>query len=172
MTNRLKFTKPAKKFTEATPIGCGRLGATVYGDTGTERIALNEDTLWSGCGRDKNNPSAEYLAAARKAVYDGDIVGAEEIVNRYMLGDMSETYLPFGDLFVELPKGEATGYLRTLDMENGVVYTEYDVDGMHLRETCFASYKSQVVSVRFDFSRPADIKASLSSLLRHSVSSG
>ena len=91
MKNRLVFTKPADAFTEASPLGCGRLGATVYGRTGVERIALNEDTLWSGCGRDKNNPSAGYLASVRKAMYDGDVVKAEDIANRYMLGDMSET---------------------------------------------------------------------------------
>ena len=170
MKNRLKFTKPAEAFTEASPIGCGRLGAMVYGIPGRERIALNEDSLWSGCGKDKNNPSAEYLVAARKAVYDGDIKEAEEIVNRKMLGDMSETYLPFGDMYITLPEGETSGYLRTLDIENGVAYIEYDTGDMHIKETCFASYRSQIISVRFDFSKPASLEASLTSQLRYKVS--
>ena len=167
MKNRLVFTKPADAFTEASPLGCGRLGATVYGRTGVERIALNEDTLWSGCGRDKNNPSAGYLASVRKAMYDGDVVKAEDIANRYMLGDMSETYLPFGDLYIKLPGGETEGYSRTLDIEHGVAVTEYDAGGTHVTETCFCSYRSQLISVRFDFSKQSSLEASLSSQLRY-----
>ncbi len=169
MKNKLVFSRPAEKFTEASPVGCGRLGAMVYGIPGRERVALNEDTLWSGCGKDKNNPSAEYLAAARKAVYDGDIVGAEEIANRYMLGDMSETYLPFGDLFITLPDGETAGYSRTLDMENGVVTAEWTAGGVGIKETCFASYHAQLIAVRFDFSEPSSLKAELSSQLRFGI---
>ena len=38
----------AGEWLEAVPIGNGRLGGMVYGGVTTERIGLNEDTLWSG----------------------------------------------------------------------------------------------------------------------------
>ncbi len=33
---------------EALPLGNGRLGAMVFGGTGTEHLQLNEETLWTG----------------------------------------------------------------------------------------------------------------------------
>ena len=44
----LWYRQPAKEWTEAMPLGNGRLGAMVFGGVAEERIALNEDTLWSG----------------------------------------------------------------------------------------------------------------------------
>lgn len=32
----------------ALPVGNGRLGAMVFGNTDTERLQLNEDTVWAG----------------------------------------------------------------------------------------------------------------------------
>ena len=48
MEHILNYEKEASYFEEALPIGNGRLGAMVYGKTDTEKISLNEDTLWSG----------------------------------------------------------------------------------------------------------------------------
>ena len=44
----LWYDKPSEKWTDALPLGNGRLGAMVFGGTDHERIALNEDTLYSG----------------------------------------------------------------------------------------------------------------------------
>ena len=51
---KLWYEQPAKVWTEALPIGNGRLGAMIYGKTDKEIISLNEDTLWSGYPRDIN----------------------------------------------------------------------------------------------------------------------
>ena len=45
---RLWYRQPAVAWTEALPVGNGRLGAMVFGGTATERLQLNEDTLWTG----------------------------------------------------------------------------------------------------------------------------
>ena len=50
--------KPAKVFTESTPLGNGRLGALDYGGTETEEIALNEDSLWSGSVQNADRTNA------------------------------------------------------------------------------------------------------------------
>ena len=44
----LLYREPAKEWVEALPVGNGRLGAMVFGGIATERLQLNEDTLWSG----------------------------------------------------------------------------------------------------------------------------
>lgn len=70
MENMLYYKKSAKYFEEALPLGNGRMGAMVFGGTKTERIALNEDSLWSGYPKDNNNKSAhEYLEKVRSAVF-------------------------------------------------------------------------------------------------------
>ena len=48
----LWYRRPAKVWTEAVPIGNGRLGAMIFGGIEGERIQLNEDTLWGGGGSD------------------------------------------------------------------------------------------------------------------------
>src|ERR1700737_595987 len=44
----LWYAHPAREWVEALPIGTGRLGAMVFGGVESERLQLNEDTLWSG----------------------------------------------------------------------------------------------------------------------------
>ena len=45
---KLWYKQPARQWMEATPLGNGRLGAMIFGGIKTEKIALNEITLWSG----------------------------------------------------------------------------------------------------------------------------
>src|SRR5687767_14839178 len=49
-TSRLSlwYDKPSEKWTDALPLGNGRLGAMVFGGTDREHLQLNEDTLYSG----------------------------------------------------------------------------------------------------------------------------
>ncbi|MBW7458615.1 glycoside hydrolase family 95 protein, partial [Paenibacillus sepulcri] len=69
---KLTYDIPARLWTEALPVGNGRLGAMVFGGVDTERIGLNEDTLWSGGPQDWNNPLArEALDEIRQLVADG-----------------------------------------------------------------------------------------------------
>jgi len=61
--NILWYREPATTWNEALPIGNGRLGAMVFGGVPAERIQLNEDTVWAGEKRDRNNPEgAKNLA--------------------------------------------------------------------------------------------------------------
>ncbi len=54
----LWYTHPAARWTEALPIGNGRLAAMVFGKTDDERIQLNEDTIWPGSRKNRDNPNA------------------------------------------------------------------------------------------------------------------
>ena len=44
----LWYTQPAAAWEEALPLGNGRTGAMVFGGVQTERLQLNDNTLWSG----------------------------------------------------------------------------------------------------------------------------
>ncbi|MEX2428802.1 MAG: glycoside hydrolase N-terminal domain-containing protein [Bacteroidales bacterium] len=43
--NKLWYNQPAKEWTEALPVGNGRLGAMVFGNPDTERIQFNEESF-------------------------------------------------------------------------------------------------------------------------------
>ena len=45
---RMIYDKPIEIWNDAIPLGNGRLGAMVCGNTGAVRIQLNEDSLWYG----------------------------------------------------------------------------------------------------------------------------
>ena len=54
----LRYESPAENWDQALPVGNGRLGAMVFGNPLYERLQLNEDSIWSGGKRNRNNGSA------------------------------------------------------------------------------------------------------------------
>jgi alpha-L-fucosidase 2 len=69
---KLWYTEPAKQWTEALPIGNGRLGAMVFGGTAEDRYQLNEDSLWSGQPHDyAHDGAAQYLPQIRQLLFEG-----------------------------------------------------------------------------------------------------
>ena len=81
-TLTLHYDKPASTWTEALPIGNGRLGAMVFGKVNEELIQLNEATLWSGGPVTGNvNPGAfDQLAQVRKELTAGDYAAASDVL--------------------------------------------------------------------------------------------
>ena len=55
----LHYDAPAKAWTEALPIGNGRLGAMVFGGVARDHLQLNEETLWAGGPYSPANPEAQ-----------------------------------------------------------------------------------------------------------------
>ena len=68
---QLWYKQPATVWTEALPVGNGRLGAMVFGGVNKELLQLNEATLWTGGPVQTNvNPgSKSYLPLVREALY-------------------------------------------------------------------------------------------------------
>ena len=169
---RLWYEKPAAAWVEALPIGNGRLGAMVFGDPRHERLALNEDTLWSGGPTSWNNPDAKtWLPKVREAVFAGRYAEANELAKK-MQGPYNQSYLPLGDLLVdfEVP-GPPESYRRELDLDRAVATTTFRVGGvLHTREA-FASFPDQVVVLRVSADRPGQVsfRARLTSRLRHTT---
>lgn len=63
---KLQYTVPANIWTDALPIGNGRLGGMIFGGVQQERIQFNEDTLWSGPPVDGNNPNAKEVLRQKR----------------------------------------------------------------------------------------------------------
>jgi alpha-L-fucosidase 2 len=152
----LHYDKPASTWTEALPIGNGRLGAMVFGNVADELIQLNEATLWSGGPVATNiNPGAfAKLAPARAALADGDYAAANKLV-RTMQGLYSESFAPLGDLKLHQELGAATtAYHRDLDIATGVATTTFSVDGVRYKREVFASAPGQLIVLRLSADQP------------------
>lgn len=173
MNNRLWYTRPGTCFNESLPIGMGRMGAMLRGDASHERIAMNEDSLWSGFLCDKNNKdAAKYLPEIRELMFSGRTIEAEEIINRYTLGNMCETYLPFCDVDIEIDGDEISEYKRELDLARGVFKMTCKKNGESFSEEAFASYPDELIVLRLCSAVPRNFKFTVSSKLRHSVEYG
>lgn len=165
MSNRLYFNKNAKYFEESLPVGNGRIGGLVFGNLKKERIALNEDSLWSGYPKDLNKKDAhKYLDDVRNAIFAKDYAKAKEILNRDMHGNWSDCYLPFGDLIIEYADAPKSNYKRTLDLTTGVAKTETS----GFCETVFVSHPAQLMVVNIKSTKGVSFSVSLDSQLNHS----
>ena len=168
--------KNSTALTHALPIGNGRLGAMIHGGISTERLMLNEDSMWSGEYVDAANPKApEALADIRRLLFEGKPIEAQQAVHQRFAGKSVGqeggnafdqpfgSYQTLGDLFLDfnIDDSGATGYRRDLDIRKGIATTKFTVNGVdHLREI-FASHPDQAIYVRVKTSKPIDFKVRL-----------
>ena len=89
--HRLWYNKPAKIWTDALPIGNGRLGAMIYGGVAQDQIQFNEETLWTGKPRNYNRKGAsQHLAEIRRLLAEGKQKEAETLAEAEFMGLKSE----------------------------------------------------------------------------------
>lgn len=89
--HHLWYNKPAQKWTDALPIGNGRIGAMIYGGVAQDHIQFNEETLWTGEPRNYNKKgAAKYLAEIRKLLFEGKQKEAEALAEAEFMGIKSE----------------------------------------------------------------------------------
>ena len=153
----LKYSKPAKHFEEALPLGNGQLGAMVYGDTQNERISINHDTLWSGKPGDVFVEGAyESNERAKALVNEGKRYEAQREIEENFTGKWLSSYMLLGNLYIkrEGASGVTTKYLRTLDMENSIVRVSYTEDGIDFEREYFVSFPDNCMMVKLKSSKP------------------
>ncbi|MFE5320890.1 glycoside hydrolase N-terminal domain-containing protein [Paenibacillus sp. NPDC056579] len=166
---KLQYTKPAKEWTEALPIGNGRLGAMIFGAVEQERIELNEDTLWSGGPKDWNNPEAlASLPEVRRLLDEGRYREAD-LACKNMMGPYTQSYLPFGTLRLSFEHGSvAAAYERELCLEEALARVQFVVGAVRYTREMISSFPDQVMAIRLTCSEPGMLSftAKLDSKLR------
>jgi alpha-L-fucosidase 2 len=160
----LWFNKPAGKWTDALPIGNGRLGAMVFGGVPAERLQLNEDSLWSGSPRQWNNPAAkQHLPEVRRLVLEqADYTGADSVC-RQMQGIYNESYLVLGNLHIRIDHAaDVVEYRRELDLDTALARVAYRIGSAAYLREAFASAPDQVIVVRLSTTAPGGMGLALS----------
>src|ERR1043166_2790572 len=156
--------QPASEWTEALPIGNGRLGAMIFGGPASEQLQLNEDTLYAGSPYDPNNPEAlKALPEARRLIFAGKYKEAHDLVGAKMMAQPIKQmpYEPVGDLQLYFPgHDQVTNYRRQLDLNNAIVTITYKVGQTTFTREVFASAVDQVIAVYLTADNPGQLSFS------------
>ncbi|SDD69654.1 glycosyl hydrolase family 95 catalytic domain-containing protein [Glycomyces harbinensis] len=149
----LWYDEPAgTDWLRALPVGNGRLGAMVFGNSASERLQLNEDTVWAGGPHDYANPAgADALQQIRQLVFADQWGQAQNLINQAMLGSPAGqlAYQPVGDLNLAFSGvGAASEYERWLDLTTAAAGVGYLANGVRHQREVIASAPDQVIAVR------------------------
>ncbi|MBR6203000.1 MAG: glycoside hydrolase family 95 protein, partial [Bacteroidaceae bacterium] len=171
----LYYNRPADYFEEALPIGNGTMGGMIYGGTQTDRISLNDITLWTGepCNMNVFSPEAhKTIPLIREALRKGDYREADRL-QREVQGHFSQNYQPLGQLSIEYldTMAQVSNYRRWLNIGNATAHTVYHRGAYQYATEYFATHPDSGMIIRLTTDNPQGIHArvSLSCQLRHQV---
>ncbi len=168
---RLWYKQAAQYFEETLVLGNGKMGASVFGGVASDKIYLNDITLWSGEPVNPNmNPEAyKHLPEIREALKNENYKLADEL-NKKLQGKFSESYAPLGTVFIDFThQGNPNNYYRELNLEEAISKVTYEVNGVQFTREYFVSHPDQVMLIRLTSSkkRALDFGVKFSSLLKN-----
>jgi alpha-L-fucosidase 2 len=154
---KVYFEQPAEIWTDALPLGNGRLGAMCFGGTARDRIQVNDDTCWSG------NPTTAYgpahigprngegpaLLESVRAAVEADEFGLAESLSQKLQSGHSQSYQPFVDLWIsdETVDSAPLDYSRELDLRTGIAVHAWSDPSAQWRQETFTSYPDQALVI-------------------------
>ena len=171
----LLFNKPAKVFQEALPLGNGRLGALIGGNPNSDKISLNEISLWSGGVQNADNDSAKYyLPEIQSLLLKGQNKEAQTLLQKHFVakglgsgfGNGKNApygcYQTLGDLWIRWTDtlSNYTNYKRTLDLENAIAKTSWERNGIKFTQEAFISIPDNVLIIKLTSSSKGKISFS------------
>lgn len=167
--HELWYTSPALQWEETLPLGNGRLGMTPNGGIETEKVVLNDITLWSGSPQDANNYKAhESLSAIRQLLLQGMNKEAEALINKNFVctgpgsgsGDGANVqfgcYQVLGNLMIDFQYPDdkkATNYKRTLDINLAIARASFNKGGVTYTREYFTSFDDDVAVIKLTASK-------------------
>jgi len=173
--NTLWYNQPAQYFEESLVLGNGTMGASVFGGVNSDKIYLNDATLWSGgpVNPDMNPEAYKTLPALREALRKENYKLADEL-NRKLQGSYSQSFAPLGTLFIESNHaGAPHNYYRELNIGDAVSKVRYEINGITFTREYFISHPDRVMVIRLTSSRKGELSFDLrfESLLKYRLSS-
>lgn len=156
---KLWYKTPAADWSQALPVGNGRLAGMVYGGPADEQIQLNEESIYAGKRMDRNNPAArKSIPDIRRLLLDGKVKEAEELAEKDMLAipRRQPPYEPLGDLrlhFDGIDAKSIENYQRSLDLYDGIASVAFDSAGVQYTREVFASYPDHAIVLHLEASR-------------------
>lgn len=180
----IRFKKPAKDFTESLPLGNGRLGAMVFGNSDTERIALNEISLWSGGPQDADLDSAYlYLKPIQNLLLDGKNKEAQALLMKHFVAkgrgsgygngakDKYGCYQTAGDLIINWHEKNTavSNYQRNLNLETTIATTSYYRGNNLISQEVFTDFVNDIIWIKLKSNQPKGLNFDLSLYRKENV---
>ena len=174
---RIWDNRPGAFFENAMPIGNGKIGAMVYGNTHYDYLSMNDITLWSGKPIDPNEDADahKWIPQIRKALFEENYSLADSLQLRVQ-GHNSAWYQPLSTLCIKDLKAntkqedKSKNYYRELDLDSGLVKVSYtNEQGVNIRREYFASHPDRAIIVRITADKPQalSLQLSITSWLKH-----
>jgi alpha-L-fucosidase 2 len=157
---QLWYDKPAEEWTQALPVGNGRLGAMVFGGIQKERIQLNEDSVWAGPPvPEAKEGMFEAIEQTRELIFKGQYSEAEEVAQQSLPPRIApRSHQTLGDLYLTFPiQPNVSEYRRELNLDTAIAATTFIADGVSYRRQVFSSPVDQVLVVRLTADQPKKI---------------
>ncbi|MEG1728953.1 MAG: glycoside hydrolase family 95 protein [Bacteroidaceae bacterium] len=172
---RLWYEQASKRFEESLPLGNGRLGIMPDGGVLSEKILLNDITMWSGCQHDFDNPeAAQYLPKIRELLKEGKNEEAQELVYRTFVckdggstNAMYGSYELLGNLHLQYDyrtsnkNVKAENYVRELSLTNATARTSFNYNGVHYTREYFTSFSDDVIIIKLNASKKGMLNVAL-----------
>lgn len=161
----LWYNQPADFFEESLILGNGKMGATVFGGINSDKIYLNDITLWSGEPVNANmNPEAyKNIPAIREALKNENYKLAE-VLNKKIQGKNSESYAPLGTMEINnFHTGKTSNYTRELDISNAISKVSYEIDGVKFTREYFVSAPDQIMIIKLTSSQKGTLNFDVNS---------
>ena len=169
----LFYTKPARTWTQALPLGNGHLGAMVFSSPGKDTVALNHDELWTGYPRRYDDMcSYEIFDKARQLALADRLNEAQSLLESEFNGRWSQAYMPLGDIAVNFGTGKTKDYMRSLDLSTGICSTSYEKNGVKFEREYFVSHphNAVVIHIKTDKEESLSFSVKLKCELKNAVS--
>ncbi len=155
---------PAPNWDQTTVVGNGHSGMSVFGTVATERVSLNEESIWSGGPMDtKVDDYAAKIDHIRRLFLEGREADADAWAEANMNDCFNriDAYEYAGELRVNLHADDACeNYRRDIDLENGIATVSYDKDGTSWKREFFASHPAGLLCAKFTAGRAFDATVS------------
>ena len=169
----LWYDSPAEYFEQTLVLGNGKMGATVFSGVSSDKIYLNDITLWSGESVNANNNPEAYKAVpeVRKALEEENYELADSL-NKKIQGAFTQSYAPLGTMYIDFKEQqEYKNYRRELDLKTAVSRVSYESGGVLFQREYFISHPDQVMVIRLTSSKKEAINCSIrfESLLKYKI---
>lgn len=163
---RYWMSSPAKTWTEALPLGNGRLGALVFGQPNVETIVLNESSVWAPPTVQPFNPEgAAVLPEIRRLLFEGKAADAERLCSQRLLrgGSNVASYQPLAFLQLAYAPDATpyTDYTRGLNLREGLGWIRYAQGGVSFAREAFVAYDDDVAVFTTSADRPGAVSFTL-----------
>ena len=174
---KIWYTKPAGQWEACLPLGNGRIGGMPDGGIDSEKMVLNDISLWSGSVQDADKPGASaYLRQIQQLLFEGKNIEAQDVMSKYFVcqglgsgqGDGANapygSYQLMGDLQLKYEYNgsrETTSYDRRLSLDSAIAATRFMMGDVKYEREYFASFDEDVIVIRLKASKAAGISFGL-----------